>query len=336
MTETDPRGATWQRARLNQLGVRPGTARVGLSLALLGLALVGCGPQRSASHDASPSASASPYIALARGRIDAADGLRRVGLLRAGRVVRWAVEVGDAVQAGQLLAVLDDRDARAALTQAQTDLATAQAQYEAARDRLPALRQQVDRLRAAVEAGVASGQQADDAQSAWADAQAQARVQAAVLTAARVRVDQTRHELAAWQVTSPVAGEVLQRGAQVGEALDAATPLALLLPHGAPVVRAELPEVLADRVRVGMAAEVVSNADETVVQRARVRRIAPVFGPSRLADASAGEIPNDPRSIDCVLELDGATTMASASASAAIASTPPWRVGQRVLVRFLK
>ena len=74
----------------------------------------------------------------------------------AGRIAELAVREGDSVTANQLLARVDDDIARARLTQAEADVASAQGRVESARAALTLLRREVPHSIAAGEAGVAS------------------------------------------------------------------------------------------------------------------------------------------------------------------------------------
>ena len=115
-----------------------------------------------------------------------------------GTVVDVRVEEGDRVAAGQLLVVIDDRDARAQVATAQAQLASAQARWEQARRQLALVRAQNAARIAEAEAALAGARarlaQVEAGQRPEALAQAreavrQAEVQAA---AARQTLERTR------------------------------------------------------------------------------------------------------------------------------------------------
>lgn len=293
------------------------------SLAALAIAaLPGCSPADGAV--AAPSASASSpaearYVAMARGRVDVPGGLLRVSSPQRGLIQRWAVEPGEVVRKGQVLAQIDAREARLALEQAQAEQAHAAAQLDASRARLPALRTRLERLQQAQKAGAGSGQAVDDARAAVIDAEQEQAVQRTALAIARQRVAQASQTLSAATIHAPVAGRVVKRTAEVGEFVDAYAVLVHLLPEGPRIVRADLNESLVTRVKPGMRAEVVSVAEGSAVHGAHVLSIGEVFGPPGAPDSSGGETIVDARVVECLLRLDD----------------PELRVGQRVLVRFL-
>jgi len=83
------------------------------------------------------------------------------------------------------------------------------------------------------------------------------------------------------------------------------------------IVRAELNEAYADKVRPGMRAEVVLDAGGGRSYAAHVLRLGLTYGAVRLGPQH--EQPDDARDLECVLQLDA----------------PGLRVGQRVRVQFL-
>jgi multidrug resistance efflux pump len=142
---------------------------------------------------------------------------------------------------------------------------------------------------------------------------------AAAVQAAQARLAAARHQLALYTVHAPVAGYVARRLVQVGARVDPddAEPLLELLPERPLIVRAELNEAYADKVRPGMRAEVVLDAGGGRSYAAHVLRLGLTYGAVRLGPQH--EQPDDARDLECVLQLDA----------------PGLRVGQRVRVQFL-
>jgi multidrug resistance efflux pump len=223
------------------------------------------------------------------------------------------------VRKGQVLAQIDARETRHQLEQAKSEQGLAAAQLEALRSRIPAARTRLERLQQVQAAGAGSGQAVDDARAVLSEAEKQLVVQRSALAVVQQRVAQANQMLAAATIRAPVAGRVVQRTTQVGEYIAPYGVLLSLLPEGPRIVRADLNESLIARVRVGMRAEVVSVAEGSAVNGARVLSIGEVFGPPRTVDSADSEVVIDARVVECLLELD----------------KPDLRVGQRVLVRFL-
>lgn len=262
----------------------------------------------------------SAYVAMARGQVDVEGGLVRVVAPRDGRVDEVKVEDGDTVKQGDVLAMLDARQARVALTTAEAGLAQATAQVGVLKAKLPQAKQQAARVGEAAGAGAATGQSADEAAGALAVLQAEIGAAEAAVKVARSHVDEARVELDARTVKAPTGGLIVRRSVHVGDVVsaDAGTELFQILPDRPRIVRAELNESYVDKVKAGMKAEVVRDSDQGKSYPARVLRVGEVFGPSRLTDdpverASALDV-------ECVLLLEGGE----------------FRIGQRVLVRFRK
>lgn len=296
-------GARWSRV-----------LAAGTALLILG-ALQGCSPH---AEERTAAPAASPYVAVARGRVDVEGGLLNLAAPVTGIVASVKVKEGEHVNKGALVATLDPRGATLALDAAKAVLEQARARVKLDDVRLQAARAQGKRLSAAAAAGVADGQSADQAHAGSAALAAQRAIDEAAVNEAQQGVARARFALAQHRVVAPLNGDVVRVAAQPGMA---ATPegasLVTLLPDAPRIVRAELNESYADAVRPGMTAE-VQTEDGRGSWPARVERVAAVYGPSTLLDDPARRA--NARSLECVLTLDAPT---------------PLRVGQRVMVRIL-
>jgi len=269
-------------------------------------------------------ASAAPangaWIAMARGQVDVEGGLIRIVAPRDGRIEDVRVEDGDVVRQGDVLARLDQRQARIAVGVADAGVAQASAQLGVLKAKLAPAAQAADRAAAAASAGAASGQSADDAGTALAVLKAEVAVAEAAAKAAHAHLEEARAELDARTITAPSAGRIVRRSVHAGDAVSAqaATELFQLLPDRPRIVRAELNEAYVDLIKPGMRAEVVRDSDQGTAIAAEVLRVGDVFGPSRLTDDPVERA--GAHDVECVLRLDG----------------DAFRIGQRVLVRFVK
>lgn len=290
-----------------------------LSLFFATLLLVGCSDD-VLDRTATAAPANGSWIAMARGQVDVEGGLIRVVASRDGRVEEVRVEDGDVVKQGDVLARLDQRQARIALGVAEAGVAQANAQLGVLKAKLAPAAQAAERTAAAATAGAASGQSADDAGTALAVLKAEVAVAEAASKAAHAHLEEARAELDARTITAPSAGRIVRRSVHVGDAVSAqaTTELFQLLPDRPRIVRAELNEAYVDLVTPGMRAEVVRDTDQGTPIPAEVLRVGEVFGPSRLTDDPVERA--GAHDIECVLRLDGGT----------------FRIGQRVLVRFLK
>ena len=282
--------------------------------------LAACSDDAGPSSAAGPSSRESRHVALARGRVDVQGGLIRITSPRAGLLAKWQVAVGDVVTAGQVLAVLDLQDAEAAVARASAELRLLEAEGHSRGSRLPAARERAQRLAEAAAAGATSGQAAEDARHTVAEIEAEQEVHAASLDLARQKLAQAIRGVDQSSLRAPADGRITQRLVAAGTSIDAHAPLLQILPKAPLVVHAELREAHVPRIKLGMRAEVVPAGSESALQLAEVTRIDDVFGASR--ESEDGQSPGDARVLECELRL-------------LPVDAPVFRVGQRVLVRFL-
>ncbi len=282
------------------------------------LLLAACGKAPPAPSNPTTSAPQN-FVAIARGKVDVEGGLVHVAAARDGVVTAVRGEVGTLVKAGDVLILLDARQAQIAVDLAKTELDAANAQAALLRAKLPGLQERAVRVREASQAGAASGQSADDAKQALAELNAEIVVADTGVEAAKQKIRQAVFEVEARALRAPVAGRIVARNVHIGDVVSAQTSpdLIELLPDAPRIVRAELNEGFVAKVSPGMSAEVYSEADSAKIYPAKVTRIGDVFGPSKLRDS--GEEATDTRDVECILELTNSDL----------------KVGQRVQVRFL-
>jgi macrolide-specific efflux system membrane fusion protein len=283
-----------------------------------GIASLAACSRQGEEAPAKPVAAATPaYIALARGRVDVEGGVQRITAPRDGILAKLAVDAGDTVRAGQVLALLDTRQAELAQALAQAEVTHALAQAEAQKTRLPVLLARAERLRQAATAGALSEDKADEADQAIAELKAEQRISAAALATAQRRLAQAQAAIELSTVHAPAGGRILERQVRTGENVAMHAALFSLRPTRPLVVRAELNEAMVDSVKAGMRAEIVSVSDDKVLSAARVLRIGEMFGATRFVEVPGENV--DTRSVECLLRLDADSL----------------RIGMPVLVRFL-
>lgn len=126
-----------------------------------------------------------------------------------GEVLAVSAETGDRVERGALLAEIDPRDVQSSLDQAEADLESARVRLRTAE----AERARAERLR---QDGVLSEQEVEVAEDAAASARAAlVRAETSVRLAREKRNDVT--------IRAPIAGTVLERGAEPGQIIASAT-----------------------------------------------------------------------------------------------------------------
>lgn len=294
-------------------------------LHLLIAALAGAILLPDAARADSPAATLapSPWIALARGRIEPAGGIIQVASARDGLVKSLLVSEGDHVTQGQPLVQLTDDDARLNLALAQREAAQAGAALTPFQLREAAARREVQRLAPLVADQLANAADLDRAREQEALAKSGLDEARAASDAARARLDIARHEVDARIVRAPVAGRILRCLVKPGEGVSTQLPSTLfwLAPHGPLTVVAQLDEPSARLIKAGDQAEIVPDSSNDRVATARVQSVGLVFGPRRPATDDPAER-QDLRVVDCRLTIEG--------------HPDGLLIGERVVVRFLR
>lgn len=172
-----------------------------------------------------------------------------------GTVVELPFDVDDVVDAGVLIARLDDSEQRARFNQARADQAEAESSLDDAR-------RQFERIESLHERGVATQAEFDSARNTLAGARARlGRAEAAVAEASE-QLEYTR-------VTAPYSGIVTTRHVELGEAVSPGTPLLSGFSLEELRVVVSIPQQFAELARRERRAE-VSLDDGRVLQTGRM------------------------------------------------------------------
>ena len=302
--------------------------RAGLAAAALVAAAVGltaCGGQsetaQAKQQEQQQAAANSPYAAIAAGKIDVEGGLVDIAARQPGIVREVMVQEGDEVSKDQILARLDDEEARLSRNQAAARLQEATAQLEANRTALAAAQRDVVRAEQLAQQNFVSPQRVELARDAVRNAQSELDVQLASVASSRAALAQADYVVEQHIVRAPDDGRIVRRYANPGMGASTlnVTPMFQLQPRTAHIVRAELEERSLRAIRAGMRVEIVPEADQTRTYPGSVLRIAEVFGARRLQSDDPSQ-QTDERVVEVVVDAQQA----------------PVLVGQRVLVKFLR
>jgi HlyD family secretion protein len=186
----------------------------------------------------------------------------------AGRVAKLAVEEGDTVAAGALLAVIDDPGLPADSISAHADVASAEAAKEAAD-------QELARQQRLVDTGIGARRDLEDAR-------AKARAAAATLEGAHARSGLASKRLARSELRAPHAGVILHVWKRAGETVDgtSATPVVEVADLTNLELHAHVSAATLGELRESMSAKVHVLGRETY--DGEVVRIAPAVDPTTL------------------------------------------------------
>jgi membrane fusion protein, heavy metal efflux system len=194
----------------------------------------------------------------------------RIALLGArvpSRVERVLVREGDAVRAGQVIAVVTSHE-----------LAKLRSAHAAALSRARAARANASRLRGLARDGLGSEQEALTAEAEAAAAEGERDVQAQAIRAAGAPLD-ARGDPSLLELASPIGGQVVQRDAVPGQVVEPSHTVATVADLSHVFFQAQLFEKDLAKLSEGAPAEVRLNGYPDVVFRARVARIAAQVDP---------------------------------------------------------
>lgn len=271
----------------------------------------------------SASVPVSPYVAVARGRVDVEGGIIQLAAQRDGVAKVVKVEEGDSVHKGQVLAVLEDQQARLNVTLAENELMAAAAQVAQYQVEKETATREAKRLEDLLKDNAVARIEWERARDQVQLADARLQSAQAMHAAAHSRVRIAGHEVELRTVRAPFDGRIVRRQVRPGDGVSTlnVTPLFWFAPQTPRIVRAELEDRFVAMVVPGMLAEVVLETDSTRIYSARVTRVGILLGPKRpITDDSYERA--DVRVVECVLSLESAAQ--------------DLLLGQRVLVRFNK
>lgn len=192
----------------------------------------------------------------------------------AGRITRLRVREGDTVARDQVLVEMDDAQARARVHQARAALAALDAQVQLAAAREAQAARDAVRFRELFREGTASSyetEQADLGARVAHDQLVAARAQRASAAAALAEAESVIADLT---IRAPTAGTVLARMVDGGEVVGSGTPLLALVDLDRLYLKVYVPEVEIGRLRLGLPAQVYTDAFPDRPFAASVRYIA--------------------------------------------------------------
>lgn len=251
----------WLRARLVMFG-----AGCAVAVALAGCAEKTAAPAPVPRYVLTETVQTGATVATARlpGEVRARQETPlafRVG----GKLLRRAVDVGDQVRAGQVLAELDSSDLRHGQQGVEAELAAAEAEWRLAQ-------QEVERYRSLKTSQFVS-QAALDAKETVLKAATEKR------TAVQSRLALARNQTGYTQLRADAAGVVAAVQAESGQVVGTGQPVVTLAQTGAMEVVVPVPEARIAGFKIGQMAHVTLWAVPQKTWRVRVREVAPQADP---------------------------------------------------------
>jgi membrane fusion protein, macrolide-specific efflux system len=238
---------------------------------------------------------------LAQGTIKPRN-LVAVGAQASGRITSIAVELGQTVRTGDLIAEIDSVNQRNALRTAQSDLAVARAQRLERESTLDLAERTLERLEKLQRSNLSLQAEYDGAVSDVAVSKAQIQALDAQIAQAQVAIETAQANLDYTRITAPSDGTVLAITAQQGQTVNAA--------QSAPTI-----VVLGDLTRMEVFAE-ISEADIGQVEPGQQVWFTTLGAPGRRYEAVLEAVAPAPESIVNDPSIGG--TAANSAAAEAI------------------
>ncbi|MGC2447607.1 MAG: efflux RND transporter periplasmic adaptor subunit [Candidatus Sulfotelmatobacter sp.] len=209
-------------------------ATTALMLTALTATLVGCSSERETVNAASEIVSNVAVISAQAATVP--DMVEAVGTIRAaetsqlaaqmmGNIVEIRVREGDRVQRGQVLAVIDDAQPRAALDRATAADLAAQQEIAAAQSDFTLADSTFKRYQTLYEKKSVSPQEFDEVKARYQAAQARREMAGAEQAQAKAALQQARTSLAYTHVVAPFDGLVTDKKADVGTLASPGMPI---------------------------------------------------------------------------------------------------------------
>jgi HlyD family secretion protein len=263
----------------------------------------------------------SPYVAIANGKADIEGGVIQVAARRAGVIRDVLVQEGDHVVRGQVLARLEDDEARLEAARAAAEVQQARAQVTLLQVERDTAEREHRRLQTLAPSNFVAAQKLDQTRDAVRAAEARIEAQRASIATAQARLNEARYNQELSIIRAPADGRIVRRYANPGAGASTLNVSNMfdLEPRADRIVRAEIAEGALPFVNVGQPVQIAPEADPAKVYTGKVIRRAAVFGARKLQSDDPSE-----RTDDRVVEV--------------VVSSPeaPFLIGQRVLVKFMR
>ncbi len=208
-------------------------------------------------HDVSPSLALTSLTAT--GYV-VAERRSKVGSNMPGRIASLHVREGSTVKAGDLLVELDAADQRGSVAAAQARVLAAQAKVALAGATESGLTVQLTRQRTLLDQQAAARAVVQDLEARAVTAEAEVKAAQAEVHAAEAQREVARLALGRMTILSPLDGTVLDKPLDVGETVDALTPILELADFDSLVVEIDVPETRLTLVKLGGPCEIALDA----------------------------------------------------------------------------
>lgn len=209
-----------------------------------------------------------------------------------GRLQSVSVRIGDQVRQGQVIAVVEDREIREQVKQAEASFDVARATIRQREADEKFAQTNLERTRSLFQRQLLPRQTLDDAEAQAQAASAQLDLARAQFAQASARLEELRITLANTRITSPVDGFVGRRNLDAGAFVGPNAPVASVVDIRFVRLVVNLVERDLRRVKQGVPAQVEVDAYPGETFTGQVARVAPVLDPQTRTAEMEIEIPN--------------------------------------------
>ncbi len=267
-------------------------------------ALAGCSSQPPAAS-APPETVRNLAVAVAH-KTTVPDWLEAVGTVRAaqtsevasqlmGNIVEMRAQEGDRVSGGQVLAILDDTQARAAVDRAAAAVTAAKNEVTAADSDLALAQATLTRYRQLYEKKSVSPQEFDEIKARFDSAAARRDMARAGESQATAALTQAQTALGYTRIRAPFAGVVTQKKADMGTLASPGMPLFTIEDTRAYRLEATVDESDIHLVRAGQSAPVTIDGLENAQLTGKLVQIVPAADPASRSVLVKIQLPTDAR-----------------------------------------
>jgi RND family efflux transporter MFP subunit len=239
-------------------------------------------------------------------RADSPDLLEAVGTIRAaqtsqlasqatGNIVELRVHEGDRVQRGQVLAIIDDAQPRAAVDRATAGESAAQHEVAASDSDLVLAQSTLTRYQTLYDRKSVSPQEFDEVKARYQAALAHRDLTRAGQAQAKAALSQAHTSLSYTRILAPFDGVITEKKADPGMLAIPGLPIFAIEGLGRYRLESALNENDLRYVRMGESVPVVVDALESALQKGKVVQIVPAADPDSRSFLVKIELPADTR-----------------------------------------
>jgi RND family efflux transporter MFP subunit len=202
------------------------------------------------------------------------------------------VDLGDKVKKGQRLVVLDPREAKLTLAQAEANLQATKKALTQAQAEWRDADINLKRIKELHSEGIIATSQRDVAQTRFDAIEAQVHAREADIDRYQAMVDFAQKRLSDTEVLAPIAGEVQQRLVSIGEAVKEKTPLFRLVMTDPLKFQGTVPERFAPDIKMEQPVDLQVEAFADRMFPGRVLRVSPAVDMQTRSLSLEVKVPN--------------------------------------------